>query len=294
MDRLLSMEVFVSVVELGSLTAAAAHFEMSSVMAGKHIKALEERLGVSLMTRTTRRQSLTEGGQQYFMRCKAVLAEIRRAEQGVEALRATPRGHLRVTSSVSFGSMLLAPVVADYLAAHRDVSVELMLSDDVQDIVAEGYDLALRIGEPADSGLVARHVGPYAMMICAAPAYLSRMGVPATPQDLVAHQCLNLSQWSRRSGWRLGTDDGGDISFPAGRFQSNNGQALRQAALAGFGVIMQPELLLTDDVRAGRLIAILQPYWPAPRPISIIYPRDRKALPKLTTFVDFIMARLSR
>lgn len=288
------MEVFVAVVELGSLTAAAAHFDMSAVMAGKHIKALEERLGLSLMMRTTRRQSLTEAGQQYFLHCKSVLAEIRLAEQGVEALRATPRGHLRVTSSVSYGSMALAPVVAEYLATHSDVSVELVLSDDVEDIVAAGYDLALRIGEPADSGLVARQVGRYTMMICAAPAYLSRMGVPATPQDLVSHQCLNLSQWSRSTGWRLGTDEGACIHFPAGRFQSNNGQALRQAALAGFGVIMQPELLLADDVRAGRLIAILQPYWPTARPISLMYPRDRKALPKLTSFVDFVVASLAR
>ncbi|MNV26581.1 HTH-type transcriptional regulator DmlR [compost metagenome] len=294
MDRLLSMEVFVAVVELGSLTAAAVRHDMSPAMVAKHIKGLEARLGLRLMNRTTRRQSLTEAGQAYFARCKTILADIRDAEQGAEALRSAPRGHLRITSSVSFGSLALAPAIADYLSIYPDVSVELALSDTVEDVVASRFDLALRIGEPADSGLVARRIGLYQMIICAAPAYLERYGTPASPGDLARHQCLDFSHWSRRTGWRLGTDEGAEMGYPTGRFVSNNGQALRQAALAGFGIVLQPELLLAEDVRAGRLIPILQPYWPVARPITLLYPKDRQALPKLTTFVDFVVARFTR
>ena len=146
-------------------------------MVAKHIKGLEARLGLRLMNRTTRRQSLTEAGQAYFARCKTILADIRDAEQGAEALRSAPRGHLRITSSVSFGSLALAPAIADYLSIYPDVSVELALSDTVEDVVASRFDLALRIGEPADSGLVARRIGLYQMIICAAPAYLDRKSV---------------------------------------------------------------------------------------------------------------------
>ena len=182
MDRLLSMEVFVAVVELGSLTAAAALHEMSPAMAAKHLKNLETRLGLRLMVRTTRRQSLTEAGQAYFARCKGILAEIRDAEQGAEAMREAPRGNLRITSTVSFGSFALTPVIADYLSTYPDVSVELSLSDLVEDLVASRYDLAVRIGEPADSGLIARGLGRYQMMVCAAPSYLERYGTPAPPR----------------------------------------------------------------------------------------------------------------
>lgn len=296
MDRLLSMEVFVAVVELGSLTAAAARHEMSAAMAAKHIKGLEARLGLRLMNRTTRRQSLTEAGQAYYARCKTILADIREAEQGAEALRVAPRGTLRITSTVSFGSFALAPAIAEYLDRYPDVSVELALSDVVEDLVASRYDLAVRIGEPRDSGLVARRIGSYQMIICASPTYLARHGTPATPADLAGHQCLDFSHWSRRTGWRLGDgeDEGGQAGYPpTSRFLANNGQALRQAALAGFGIVLQPELLLAEDVRAGRLTPILQPYWPAARPVTLLYPKDRQALPKLTTFVEFVVARFS-
>ncbi|WMD20984.1 LysR family transcriptional regulator [Achromobacter seleniivolatilans] len=294
MDRLLSMEVFVAVVELGSLTAAAARHGMSPAMAAKHVKGLESRLGVRLLNRTTRRQSLTEAGQAYVLRCKAILTDIREAEQGAEAMRLTPSGQLRITSTVTFGSFALAPAIADYLAKYPEVSVELVLSDTVEDIVAARYDLAVRIGEPADSGLVARQIGRYQMIICASPAYLREHGTPRTPADLAQHQFLDFSYWNRRTGWQLASSDGSQTGYPAGRFVSNNGQALRQAALAGFGILLQPELLLADDLRAGKLVPVLQDYWPASRPISLLYPKDRQALPKLTTFVDFVVSRFAR
>lgn len=291
MDKLRSMEIFVAVVDSGSFTAAAEAFSISPVMVGKHIKALEERLGSRLLTRTTRRQSLTEIGRQYSERCRQILADIQAAESGAEAMRATPRGTLKISSSVSFGTQRLAPALTDYLARHPDVSVDLNLSDHVVDLIEEGYDAAIRIGTLNDSGLVARPLAPYRMMICASPAYLARMGVPRAPADLAGHQCLDFMHWTKRVRWKLRETEDSQVDMPASRFRSNNGQALRMAALHGHGIVMQTEILLRDDVDAGRLVSLLEHYVPAPRPMHLVYPRDRQATPKLTTFINFILNR---
>ncbi len=291
MNKLLSMEVFVAAVETGSFTAAAEVFQISPPMVGKHVRELEGELGVRLLSRTTRRHSLTEIGRQYYERCKFILGEIKAAEAGTEAMRASPRGKLRINAPVSFGSMKLAPALAEYLAAYPEVAIDLTLNDRVVDLVDEGYDAAIRIGDLADSSLVARRLAPYRMMICASPEYLDRSGMPATPADLASHQCLGFSHWNKRSGWRLPGSDAGELAMRKSRFQSNNGQALRTMALAGFGVVMQPEVLLGEDVAAGRLVEILEDFWPSPLPMHLLYPRDRQAVPKLTTFIEFMLAK---
>lgn len=289
MDRLLNMEVFVAVVEAGSLRAAADLHRMSPPMAGKHIRALEERLGVQLLVRSTRRQRLTEAGQQFYTQCKAILAQVREAEAGAEALRAAPRGHVRVSAPVTYGSLALAPAIADYLRTQPEVSVDLVLDDALVDLVRDGFDVAVRIGPLADSGLVARRLGRYRSVICAAPTYLARCGTPRSPAELTQHQCLGFSGWTRTGGWRLDGDGG----TPRTRFTANHGQALRTAAVAGFGLVLQPELLLADDIASGRLVEVLQPWWPTPRPVHLLYPRDRQAPPKLTSFVQCMLARLA-
>jgi DNA-binding transcriptional LysR family regulator len=293
MDKLRSMEIFIAVVDAGSFTAAAERFDISPVMVGKHIRELEERLGARLLTRTTRRQSLTEIGLQYAERCRAILADIDDAESGAEAMRATPRGTLKLTSATSFGTQCLAPALADYLALYPEVSADLQLNDRFVDIVEEGFDVAVRIGALDDSTLVARPLMPYTMTLCASPAYLKRAGVPRTPEDLHQHECIDYAHWNRRVSWKLKTKDGGEMALPASRFRSNNGQALRMAALRGYGIIMQAELLLGEDIAAGRLVPILQKYLPPPRPIHLVYPRDRTPTPKLTTFVDFMLERFA-
>jgi DNA-binding transcriptional LysR family regulator len=291
MDKLRSMEVFVAVVDAGSFTAAAERFDMSSVMVGKHVRHLEELLGARLLARTTRRQSLTEIGLHYAERCRAILAEIEAAESGAEAMRIAPRGMLKVTSATSFGTQCLAPALADYLALYPEISVDLQLNDRVVDIVEEGFDAAVRIGALDDSSLIARPLMPYRMLLCASPDYLKRAGVPRRPEDLHNHQCIDYAHWNRRVTWKLKTRDGAEMALPAGRFRSNNGQALRMAALRGYGIIMQAEILLGEDVAAGRLVPLLQDYLPPPRAIHLVYPRDRQPTPKLTTFVDFMLAR---
>jgi DNA-binding transcriptional LysR family regulator len=291
MDRLQSMEIFVAAVDRGSFTAAARVFRLTPPMVGKHIRFLEQRLGARLLTRTTRRQALTEIGRQYYGRCKRILEEVRSAEAGAEAMRAAPRGELRISAGVSFGSLRLSPALADYLATYPEVTVQLNLSDQFVDLIEEGYDAAIRIGELADSSLIARPLQPYRMMICASPAYLKRMGTPRTPADLVRHACLGFSNWSRGGGWRLGRENVTESDLPTCRFQSNNGQALRTAAMNGLGIVMQSEVILAEDVAAGRLVEVLPDFLPPPRPMHLIYPRDRQATPKLTTFVEFVLER---
>ena len=292
MDKLRSMEILVAVVDQGSFTAAAETFRISPVMVGKHIRQLEERLGTRLLARTTRRQSLTEIGRQYVEQCRQILAQIAAAETGAEAMRATPRGKLKITAPVSFGSECIAPLMADYLAAYPDVSLELNLNDRMADLVEEGFDAAIRIGALEDSGMVARPLRPYAMVICASPAYLARHGTPRTPDDLARHECVDFMQWSRHMRWRLsGKEARHDGVTPESRFRSNNGQALRMAALHGFGIVMQAEILLAGDIAAGRLVPLLADYVPAPRLMHLLYPRDRQPTPKLTTFIDFLLER---
>jgi DNA-binding transcriptional LysR family regulator len=282
------MEVFVAVVDAGSFTAAAEMFAMSPVMVGKHIRQLEERLGARLLARTTRRQNLTEIGRQYAERCRQILADIKTAESGAEAMRSTPRGTLRISAPVSFGTQRLAPAMTDYLAAHPDVSLDLDLSDRMIDLVEEGYDAAIRIGELRDSTLVARPLTEYRMMLCASPEYLKQAGTPKTPEDLAHHQCLDFAPLNRRVRWNL---NGTESEFPASRFRSNQGQALRMAALRGYGILLQSEALLGEDVASGRLVPVLEDYLPAPRPVSLVYPRDRLATPKMTTFIAFMLER---
>lgn len=291
MDRFVSMAVFVATVDKGSLSAAAEAFGISAPMAGKHIRHLEERLGARLLTRTTRRHSLTEIGQAYLDQCRLILDQVRTAESCTQALRSTARGKLRINAPVTFGSVMLAPVLTQFLDENPEVQVELTLNDRVIDLVDEGVDVAVRVGALADSGLVARPLKTYAMVICASPSYLKRMGTPKHPDDLVDHQCLGFTHWSRKGGWALGRTDTPPRGWPVSRFQSNNGLALRMAALEGFGIVMQSSVMLAGDVAAGRLVEILQDHLPPPYPMHLVYPKDRQPVPKLSRFVDFMLAR---
>lgn len=291
MDRLTSMSIFVRVVELNSFAAAAQEAEMSATMVAKHIRALEARLGSRLLNRNTRRQSLTEVGKLYYDRCKLLLAEIDAVESSVSALHSAPRGTLRVTAPVSFGTRRLAPALAEFVRLYPDVNIDLALSDRVIDLVDEGFEAAIRIGRLADSQLVARPLHPYRSLLCASPDYLQRRGKPKAPQDLSAHDCLDFTFSGPRGRWRLLRDGKEQIVNFTPRLRANNGEALRQAAIAGLGILLQPEVLIADDVKAKRLVALL-PAWTSPaRPMHIVYLRDRHATPKLQCFVEFIVKR---
>lgn len=294
MDRLGSMEIFVKVVDHGGFAPAARAVGISPAMVGKHIRFLEERLGARLLNRTTRRQSLTEVGRIFVERCRQLLAEAVDLERSVQALRAAPRGLLRLASPLSFGTQALVPALAEYLRAHPEVRVDLVLQDRLVDLVEDGFDAVVHIGDLArlrDSGLVARPLGPYRMALCASPDYLAREGVPTAPWDLERHACLGFAYWDSRDAWRLQGPDGEDSVPVRGRFTVNNGQALRVAALNGMGIVMQPELLLSEDMAAGRLVRVLPGHAPPARPIHLLFAPDRRMTPKLRSFVDFMAAQ---
>jgi len=294
MDRLSSMSVFVSVVERGSLAAAAERFKISATMAGKHLQMLERHLGVRLLNRTTRRQSLTEPGKLYFERCKQVLAELQAAEDCATELQGSPKGTLRVTAPVSFGIRRLTPALTKFLSAHPELKIELALNDRVVDLVEEGFDAAIRIGALADSGLIARPLTEYLSRVCAAPSYLKRHGIPRKPQDLEHHQCMGFALWTHQSRWRFMQKGKPHIANITSRMQINNGEALRQAALSGFGIIMQPAVLLDDDLKAGRLVEVLPKYQAPSRPMHLVYLPDRRPTAKMQKFIEFVLATFGR
>jgi DNA-binding transcriptional LysR family regulator len=293
MDRITSMTVFVRVAELGSFTVVADEFEISSTMVGKHVKALEARLGARLIHRTTRRQQLTDIGRLYYERCKNLVEEAAAAEASIDTLRGVPRGLLRVTASVTYGARKIAPALTEFLRLYPDVQAELVLNDRIADLIDEGFDVAIRIGKLDASGLVARPLAPYRMLICAAPSYLAANPTPRRPQDLDRHSCL--AYWSQQGRWRLTGRDGREHTVRAdSRLRTNNGEALRQAALAGFGIVMQPQVLLDDDVRAGRLVPLLSNYRAPSAPVHLVYLPDRRPTPKLQRFIDFMLARFEK
>lgn len=293
MDRLVSMQVFVRVVEKGSFSAAAEDFRISATMVGKHIAALEERLGTRLLNRTTRRQSLTEVGRIYYQRCKQALAEVEAADACANELQATPRGLLRMNAPVSFGANALIAAIDDYLAQYPDVQIELTLNDRIVNLVEEGYELAVRIGSLPDSSLIARPLRPYRMVVCAAPAYLEAHGLVQTPEQLGTHNCLGFIYSIAQTHWRFTDGESTREVEIKGNLRVNNGQALRTAALRGMGIIMQPEVLLADDIAEGRLVRILPEHELPSYPMHLVYPSHRNMTPKLKSFVEFVVARFS-
>lgn len=258
MDKLRGMETFVAVVECGSFTGAATRLEMSAVMVGKYIALLEGQLGTRLLERNTRRQSLTDAGRVYFDEARRVLEQVANAERSVERLRLAPAGTLRVSAPVSFGASIIAPLTASFLQAWPEVRVELDLTNRMVDLVDEGIDLAIRIGDIQRTDLVAKYLAPYRMAICAAPDYLARHGTPQTPADLAGHQCLSHTVWTARNEWRLpGAAE--EVRWKRDAvLRCNDGYALRMAAVAGAGLLLQPEVLLAEDLANGRLVRILQ------------------------------------
>lgn len=291
-DTLASMAMFVQVVDTGSFAAAAEATGVSPTMAGKHIRAIEERLGARVLHRTTRRQQLTEVGRLYYERCKLVLADVELAERSALELQATPRGRLRITAPMSFGSRRLTPAITDYLQRYPEVNVELSLDNRVYDLVSEGFELGIRIGAVDDPQLVARPLQPYRMLMAASPNYLARHGTPERPEDLSRHTCLGLSNWRKRDQWRLLGPAGDERDVPVrGRLATDHGDALRMAALHDAGIVLQPEVLLADDLAEGRLVAVLPGWAPPSTPMHLLYAQDRRPTAKLRSMIEFLLER---
>jgi DNA-binding transcriptional LysR family regulator len=290
MDRLRSMEVFVAVVDMGTFSAAAQSLNLSGVMVGKTIQQLEDHLKTRLLNRSTRRRNLTDAGTAFYKAARAILDQVKIAEDTIENMQATPQGLLRVSAPDTLGSTAIAPLLASYSLEHPNVHVELMLSNERVNLIEERFDLAVRIGPLADTHLVARPLKPYQMVICASPAYLARTSVPRTISDLENHHCLGHPAFRVRNAWRIGEEE---YVWPQKTtLTTNNGHALRAAAIAGAGVIIQPEVLLENDIERGELVRILDPYLPPPRPVNLVYLRDPKPRRKLMSLVQWILRDL--
>lgn len=291
MDRLMCMQVFVRVVEKGSFSATADEFRISSTMVGKHIMHLEERLGARLLNRTTRRQSLTEVGSIYYERCKVALAEVEAADASATALQQVPRGLLRVSAPVTFGANALVGAIGDYLQEYPEVHIELSLNDRVVNLVDEAFDVAIRIGNLPDSSLIARKLAPYRMIACASPSYLAKHGTPQTPAQLVAHNCMGFMYSAAQKHWQFTDREIINNVQINGNFRVNNGQALRTAALHGMGIIVQPEVLLAEDLASGILVRILPNHQLPSQSMHIVYPSNRNMTLKMKSFIEFIVER---
>lgn len=287
------MKFYVLTVDKGSLraaaAAAAAACDISATMAGNHLRALQTRLGAQLLHRTTRRQRLTEFGEDYYVRCKEILRLVAETDAQAQTLQLAPAGLLRISAPVTFGAEALMPALPACLTRYPEVDVDVNLSDRVTDLMQDGFEAAIRIGQlPADASLIARPLAPYRSIVCAAPAYLARRGRPVTPADLADHDCLVFGA-AAVPHWRF--TRGADVCRVAvsGRVKVNLGQGLRNAALQGLGIVLQPAILLADDVRAGRLVQLFDDYELPSRPIHVVFLPDRYRTPKLRSFIDYLV-----
>jgi DNA-binding transcriptional LysR family regulator len=289
MQNLTDIAIFVKVVELASFTAAAEALEMSQPVVSKAVTRLEEKLGARLLNRTTRRLSLTEAGSELYGRSVRALAEIENAELEVARFQTEPRGLLRVSAPMSFSILQLGPVLQGFLSRFPGVQLELNLDDRQVDLVEEGFDVAVRIGQLQDSNLIARKIAPCRQVLCASPAYLAQRGEPERPEDLLEHSCILYSLVSAPREWRLAGPDGELHTVPiTGSMQSNNGLVNRAAALAGGGIVLLPTFYLGEQLRSGALKPVLCKFKPQELAVYAVYPERRNLMPKVRSFVDFL------
>jgi len=292
MDLFRAMTVFAEVARSGSMSAASRKLFITPAMVGQYIAALEDRLGMRLLNRTTRKQKLTDFGLSYLEQCHDILERVAASETQAEGLQHSFGGKLRLTAPISFGTECLIPALQRYRKMAPDVEIDITLTDRVIDLVDEGIDVAFRIGELNDSSMIGRPLMPYRMAVCASPEYLQAYGTPAHPSELSEHQLLSLSA-SSRSPWKLSRGEE-KIEIPVhSKLTINNGQALRVAARSGLGIVMQPEILLSEDMISGRLVRLFQEWHIRERQVWLLYLRDKRMTPKIRAFINFSLEAFS-
>ncbi len=279
---------FVAVVETASFTSAARKTGISVPQVSRRVAALEERLGVKLLNRTTRKVSLTEGGQLYFERCKNLVDGLEMAELEVTRMQSTPRGLVRVTAPTTYGEKHLAPLLTGFLATYPQVELDLILTNQRLDLIETGVDLAIRLGNLDDSTMTARRLAERQLYVCASRTYLDQYGEPHTLSELKNHQCLigTLDHWRFNQGGRnrsLGV---------IGRLRCNSGNALREAALQGFGLTQLPDYYVENDLKQGTLVEVLSAYRPEREGIWALYPKNRNLSAKVRLLIDYLAAEM--
>ena len=294
METLAGMRLLAEVVESGSFSAAGRRLGLAASSVARGIGALEDELGARLLHRTTRKLNLTEAGRLYHERSKRILVEVEEARLSVSQLEAAPRGTLRLNIPAAFGRLHIAPALPDLLASHPALRVDLAMTDAFVDLVEEGVDVAIRIGELEDSSLIARRLAPNRRVLCASPDYLARHGVPGAPADLSKHNCLMYKR-QNRSVWRLRNAGRIHEAEVSGSLIANNADALHVAALGGVGLVILPIWLVGRDIQRGALQIVLADYQVSSGALSniyAVYPYNRHLSAKVRAFIDFLRQRI--
>jgi DNA-binding transcriptional LysR family regulator len=288
MDQLTDLAVFIQVAESRSFTAAAHKLGMAKSVVSKYVTRLEDRLGVRLLHRTTRRLSLTEAGERLHQRGARALEDIEEAERDVSSHQEQPRGRLRVAAPMSLGLLHLAPALPAFLREHPLVKVDLRLDDRPEDVIGGGIDVALRIAELADSSLIARRLCTIRFVTVASSEYLRSHGTPQHPAELSRHSCLVYTVRQQANLWRYRDASGREIVVSVeGALQANNSLALREALVAGIGIALTPSFVVGEELRDGRLVSVLNDYGVHPRELYAILPERKHLTPKTRAFVEF-------
>jgi DNA-binding transcriptional LysR family regulator len=291
MENLSAMIVFARVVEARSFSTAARQLGLSKSTVSKHVSRLEDRLGARLLNRTTRRLSPTEVGLAFYERCTRIAAEVEEAEAAVTRLHSAPRGTLKVNAPMSFALAHIAPAIGQFLGEHPELTVDISMSDRFVDLIDEGFDLAVRIADLPDSSLIARRIAPNRRVACAAPAYLERHGTPTTLEELADHNCLIYTYPTPHQTWRFVRDGDEHTARVSGSFLANNGDVLLTAALDGLGIAVLPTFIVGDEIKTGRLQAVLTDYQLPETSVYAVYPHNRHLSAKVRAFVDFLSER---
>jgi DNA-binding transcriptional LysR family regulator len=295
MDKFEQMRAFAQVVVSGGFAAAAREMGVSRSAVNKLVIALENDLGVQLLHRSTRVVSPTETGLAFYERCVEILASLAEAERSVAQLHAEPRGVLRVNAPMSFGTMYLAPALADFLVRYPALKVQLTLNDRFVDPIEEGFDVTVRIAEPQPTGsLIVQPLAPAPRVLCAAPSYLAERGVPKTVAELRSHHCIHYGQVAIDHTWTLIGPDGEHQVTVQGVLCANNGEALRDAAIRGLGITLLPKFIVAAALSQGQLHIVLPEYQPTELSIDVMYPVNRHLSAKIRLFVDFLRERFQQ
>ncbi|KVD51085.1 LysR family transcriptional regulator [Burkholderia sp. MSMB1078WGS] len=290
-DDLAALDTFARIVSAGSLSAAARELDLSLSVVSKRLAHLESRLGVRLLHRTTRQQTLTDDGAQFHAQVLRILAEVERAETLMSDRRGTVGGVLRVTAPGELGRLRIAPLVAAFRRRHPELVVHLMLTDTIVDLLAQDIDVAVRIGSLADSTMIARELAPNHRVLCASPRYLAAHGQPAHPAELCAHQCIVLGD-QPRTEWRFDGADGTVAVGVTAALLTNDGGAARTLALEGAGIALKSIWDVVEDLDAGRLVRVLPAFAAPAAPLHAVYPGGRHVPLRVRAFVDFLREQL--
>jgi DNA-binding transcriptional LysR family regulator len=291
-NRFGDIAAFVAAVKAGSFTKAADSLGLTRSAVGKCIVRLEGRMGARLLNRTTRKLSLTDEGQVAFERWQQILEDLDEVEATMALRRGRPTGTFKLTAPLSFGQRHILPILDDYLKQWPELRADVWFTDRFIDLVEEGVDIAIRIGTPKDdSQLLTRTVGWQQYATCASPSYLTRRGVPHSPQELLGHDTIAFGSGERTIAWRYQTSTGLYLHDQPGRLNIDSSEAMREAALTGIGLIHLPTYITGNDMRDGALVEVLRPYRAPPDPIRVVYPNKRHLSPRVRAFIDLLVER---